>query len=219
MSLLRAADPFPAARDSVSLGQPDRGSLQNGIQLPPHSLYRLRSADRAWATQRTVHRILDAFGSMRTTKVVYLHDLSLRQGGPIPGHRSHQNGRDADIAYYQHHHVSRFKTVSAEEMDADSTWKLLHWWLARDAVSYVFIDWGLQKPLFESASRSGASKRQLARWFQFPRPPERRLGVIRHAAGHKDHFHVRFGCGDDGDGEDEGRGEGVALIKYLRRFQ
>jgi penicillin-insensitive murein endopeptidase len=32
---------------------------------------------------------------------VTINDLSLQSGGPIPHHRSHQNGRDVDVLFYQ----------------------------------------------------------------------------------------------------------------------
>jgi len=56
------------------------------------------------------------------------------------------------------------------------------------------MDHRLQRVLYEYARSQGVSRRKLNRWFQYPRPPQQRQGVIRHVPRHADHFHVRFVC-------------------------
>jgi murein endopeptidase len=56
------------------------------------------------------------------------------------------------------------------------------------------MDHALQAPLYEHARTAGVSQADLNRFFQYPRPPEERTGVIRHHPNHDDHFHVRFAC-------------------------
>ena len=59
-------------------------------------------------------------------------------------------------------------------------------------VDYIFVDYGLQKPLYEHAKKAGMSARKLEEYFQYPRGMGRTEGLIRHTPSHKNHFHIRF---------------------------
>ncbi len=61
-----------------------------------------------------------------------------------------------------------------------------------DDVVYVFMDYGLQKLLYEYAKEQGVSEDTLDELFQYPRGRGRTHGIIRHWKGHVNHFHVRF---------------------------
>ena len=117
------------------------------------------------------------------------------------GHRSHQSGRDVDIAYYQTECAGpcRLQPVDSLVLDATRQWRLLRHWLVHNQVEYIFIDYALQAALYAEAVATGASKSQLARWFQYPRGPAHSGGTIRHIRGHDDHLHVRFRCAADDD--------------------
>jgi LysM repeat protein len=190
---------------SESVGRANRGRLVNGEQLPPHRAYRMRDADRSWGTNETVAFILEAFDAQRRAHPdsprVMMHDLSDEDGGSMNGHHSHQSGRDADIGLYQegYRRVCPFETVDADDLDAELQWDLIRYWLRHDQVDYIFLDYRLQRPLYEYARDQGATSRQLNEWFQYPHGRRVARGVIRHEPNHRDHLHIRFSCSSADD--------------------
>ena len=90
---------------SEAIGPTNRGRLESPERLPAHRGYVIRTPARAYGTEETIRWIVDAFDAVdrkfRQTKVVRVHDISDRDGGRLRDHKSHQNGRDADISYYQ----------------------------------------------------------------------------------------------------------------------
>jgi len=186
---------------SESVGSPARGQIVHARRLPSGMGYAVRAPERAWGTDETVRSVVAAFARARSEHPsaprLWVHDLSLRGGGPIDDHRSHQSGRDVDIAYPQKDCSGRlcgFRRLGPRELDAEVAWTLLQYWLERDLLEAVFIDYRLQAPLYREARARGASAEQLARWFQYPRGRSGSLGVIRHFPKHADHMHVRFAC-------------------------
>jgi LysM repeat protein len=186
---------------SQSIGTPDRGELSNARQLPTrHPAIYVRTPSHAYGTDEAVRWIVDAFEDLRRIDPeaprVEIHDLSREDGGPLHGHHSHESGRDADIAYFRRDcgETCSFRRIGADELDAARQWALFQRWLERDRVVAIFVDHDLQRALYEHARASGVSARDLGRWFQYPRGPGHRFGVIRHHPRHADHFHVRFVC-------------------------
>lgn len=193
--------PSTPASHSESIGAPASGELVHARRLPPGPGYRIRTPERAWGTDETVRGVIHAFAHARRrhprAPKLAVHDLSLRKGGPIDEHRSHQSGRDVDIAYPQKRcddGLCQFGRLLPQQLDAELTWTLLHYWLERNLLEAVFIDYRLQVPLYRVARARGATREQLLRWFQYPRGRGEPLGVIRHFPKHDDHMHVRFGC-------------------------
>ena len=144
---------------------------------------------------------MDAFDAVdrkfKHTKVVRIHDISDRDGGRLRDHKSHQNGRDADISYYQAQcprSGCRFAEFRSSELDVARQWALLEHWLRRGQAEMIFIDYRLQANLYRYAKRRGVPKSQLDRWIQYPRGKYEPQGVIRHFPNHEDHLHVRFVC-------------------------
>ena len=122
-------------------------------------------------------------------------DLSRREGGKLSPHVSHQSGRDADIGYYLHTHVPPrwFRKASSETLDVPRTWTFVSALLADGKSEYIFIDYQLQKLLYNYARDvAKVSPAELRRTFSYPRGRSARVGVIRHLKGHRDHMHVRF---------------------------
>lgn len=188
---------------SASVGSPNSGSLAHAERLPPHPGYVIRDNARAFGTLETILWIQDAFDAVRERHERFprleLHDISRRRGGFLRGHRSHQSGRDLDVAVYQNrcrNNVCGFHRVSPANLDAARTYSLFEHWLRRGRVEAIFLDYSLQRPLYEEARRRGATREQLTRWFQYPRGRESSGGIIRHYPRHRDHAHVRFVCHD-----------------------
>lgn len=189
---------------SESVGVPHGGRLVHGERLPRHAGYVIRDRESAYGTRETNDAIVEAFDAVvqshRRAPKLRVHDLSAQRGGRMTGHRSHQNGRDADISYFHRRGCPAdgcgFRRLTPETLDAERTWTLLHAWLAKDQAQAVFIDYSLQGPLYREARRQGATREELHRWFQFPRGVGFPLGVIRHFPQHRDHLHVRFRCAE-----------------------
>ncbi|MDH3201411.1 MAG: penicillin-insensitive murein endopeptidase [Myxococcales bacterium] len=186
---------------SEAIGPTNHGRLENGVLLPRHPGYVIRTKNRAYGTEETTRWIVDAFNAVdakfKTRKVVRIHDISDRNGGKIRDHKSHQNGRDADIGYY-HDECPRsgcgFERLRASELDVARQWALLQHWLKNDQAEMIFIDYRLQAKLYRYAKRKGVPETQLNRWIQYPRGKYEPVGVIRHFRNHDDHLHVRFVC-------------------------
>lgn len=186
---------------SEAIGPTNRGRLESPERLPAHRGYVIRTPARAYGTEETIRWVVDAFDAVdrkfRNTKVVRVHDISDRDGGPLRDHKSHQNGRDADISYYQEKcgvNGCRFAEFRSSELDVARQWALLEHWLRNGQAEMIFIDYRLQAKLYKYAKRKGVSKSKLDRWIQYPRGRYEPRGIIRHFPNHEDHLHVRFVC-------------------------
>lgn len=191
---------------SASVGAPNRGRLLDAEPMPPHPGYYVRDPSRSFGTLETVLWMQDAVQEVldrhpRSPRI-RLHDVSLREGGFMNGHRSHQSGRDVDISLYQRRCPDRLcpmRNMQPDELDVERTFTLLEHWLKNERLEAVFLDYSLQAPLYEEGRRRGYSRAQLSRWFQYPHGPAYPLGVVRHYPRHRDHAHVRFVCPDTDD--------------------
>lgn len=188
---------------SESVGSASGGTLRRAERLQPHPSYLIRNRRIAWGTLETVTWIRDAFDVVARRHPdaprVRVHDISDRDGGRLSGHRSHQSGRDADIAFFQRRCGDApcgFRRITSGYLIAGPQWTLFEQWLRRDRVEFIFMDYELQAPLYREARRRGATQAQLRRWFQYPRGADVPVGRIRHYPRHADHVHVRFVCPD-----------------------
>lgn len=100
--------PSPTPGPSVSLRNPNDGTLRGGVPLPltaPGLRFNPKNDPAArYGTQELVDALLNAarivdaeLGGLPVT----INDLSYAEGGPIPRHGSHQSGRDVDVLFYQ----------------------------------------------------------------------------------------------------------------------
>jgi len=185
---------------SESVGTPTHGKLLFAAQLPANPGYLVRNPERSWGTRETVRALTQAFSALRakdpSAPKVRVHDISLRSGGPIDDHQSHQSGRDVDITYFQKQveGACPLRPVAPSALDVEHQWALLQHWLERGQIEAAFIDYDLQAKLYKQARAQGASHDELTHWFQYPRGRTASLGILRHARNHADHMHVRFVC-------------------------
>ncbi len=200
LRLLHDDEEAAVAEPSRSVGSAHAGTLAAAVRLPSHIGYAVREPSRAWGMSRAIDWLVQAFDFVVAADPgaprVRVHDLSLRYGGPMSGHKSHKSGRDVDITYYQRSCQTEClgRPVAASELDAGRQWRLLQYWLQHGQAEFIFVDYALQRPLYAQAKSAGATPRQLARWFQYPRGPGFPAGVIRHVPNHANHVHVRFRC-------------------------
>lgn len=171
---------YPPVRwaPATSHGLPYAGSLHGGTQLPvegadwvtwnpvadrvpnlPHRLY---------GNDRVIRSLLSAVAAYRAAHPsaprVVVGDVSLRGGGPMELHVSHQNGLDVDV-YYPRVDGALSAPTSVDQVDRRLAQALLDAFLAV-GVEKVFVGYrtGLRGP----------------------------GGVVQPYPNHEDHLHVRF---------------------------
>ena len=162
----------------TSVGLPFSGRLDGGTQLPhvgadwvtwnpnTDSVPNLRH--RLYGNERTIRAILSVVGAYRKANPdaprVVIGDLSLRGGGRMDQHVSHQNGLDVDVYYPR---VDRYLSapISTSQVDRALTQDLLDRFVAAGAqVVFVGFATGLHGP----------------------------SGVVVPYPNHENHMHVRF---------------------------
>lgn len=174
-------------------------SMDDAIQLQPGPGYVVKRAAHAWGTPRTVAAIRAAVKGYLDRGLagpsVHVGDISLKSGGPFPPHLSHRDGRDVDVGYVLRGDGAdtvRFVTATRGRLDVVRTWALLDAFLSTERVRYIFVDYGLQRILYDYAKQQGVEQGRLDALFQYPGGSAASRGVIRHWRGHTNHFHVRF---------------------------
>jgi LysM repeat protein len=179
----------------------DRGVLRVGIPLDPGKHYYIKRPNLAFGTGATIKAIKAAISKYAMLKgikggpQVHVGDISARGGGPLKGHKSHQKGVDVDVGLVLKGADAgevRFLSGNADNLDVARTWALIKSFVDTKEVRAIFLDYGLQKVLYEHAKKKGVSEAKLDELFQYPRGKGRGYGIIRHWKGHRDHFHVRF---------------------------
>ncbi|MFO8071145.1 MAG: penicillin-insensitive murein endopeptidase [Polyangia bacterium] len=212
-----AAGP-PAEQSSpgtLSVGTPMNGSLERGEVLPRRgSGYRMMSTTRQRRARFGVHELvmLIKWAAHRVYarhpgSTLMVGDLSVRKGGPIEHHGSHQNGRDVDFAFYMidgdGEPVTRESFVAFDangfsvdppmryRFDTERNWALVRELLQSDSavVQWIFIADHLEDLLLAHAEEAGES----------PLLRRRAEHVLHEPTGksHWDHFHVRIYCPPD----------------------
>ena len=194
----------------VSVGFPNAGKLEGGkkwndTRSARH--LRRRAAGAAFAMpglvallQHAAQRVAGQF----PRSILTVGDMSARDGGPLTGHHSHQNGRDADVGFYVMN--GRGKAIvptrflafdesgkSAADKDAffddARNWALVEALLtdARAEVRTLFVASWLKARLLKEGARAKAPRAILERAAAIMMQPP-------NAEPHDDHFHVRIAC-------------------------
>ena len=168
------------------------------VQLTSGDGLWVRSPSRAFGRAGTVRLLRAGIRAVRQrfsgTPALPVGDLSRRGGGRLRPHRSHRDGRDADVGYYFTDGRERrwFAAPKRKTFDVARQWALFEHWLKQGVVKYLFVSYPLQAALYRHALKHGYTKKALARIFQWPRHHRKKAGIIRLEWGHHDHFHVRF---------------------------
>lgn len=179
---------------TASIGRPYQGKLKNGIPFPREFRgYTLRDANHTYTTPEVVGALLDAVEDVRQqypdTCDIYTGDFSQQDGGRMPHHRSHQNGRDVDLGMYAkgNRYLDRFVPMNQANLDVPKTWQLVENLLRSQKIQYIFLDKRVQRLLYDYAASRGKSRAYLDTLFG-----NARGATIQHLRGHQDHMHVRF---------------------------
>ncbi|ACY19172.1 penicillin-insensitive murein endopeptidase [Haliangium ochraceum] len=146
--------------------------------------------------------------------VLGVADLSAADGGALPGHRSHQSGRDVDLIYYalspdglplepdghmayygraghgRHARAPQFeRDIPERYFDLARNWGLVRAMLEdpHAEVEHIFVSSRVRRWLLDYAQRAEEPEELIAQAAKVLRRPK---GVD----GHNDHMHVRILC-------------------------
>lgn len=194
---------------SLSVGHPNAGFQVRAKKLrnSPYLKVRPSSVDRSYGHPALVlmlQRSARDIAKAAPGAVMLVGDLSYEHGGPISGHRSHQSGRDADVAFYMKDKNGkrvpaprfvafdgdgRARDGSGYVFDDELNWLLVQSW-ARDTragLSHIFVSRPLRMRLIRFAERHPQFRKYLPQAQALLKQPER-------GEPHDDHFHVRITC-------------------------
>ena len=190
-------------RPSESVGYPHDGVIDNALPMVDGPGRKI-TAERwkTWATRDTIEQldhVLERWSQVeRHAPPVLVGNLSAREGGPLAPHKSHQSGRDVDLSYitkWDGKGKVNWQHVTADNLDAELTWRLIKLLTQNARVEVIYMDRRIQKLLLDHARRHGTIRNaRLGNWLEVAGGSD--AALIRHVAGHQDHFHVRFACPD-----------------------
>ena len=196
---------------SLSVGAPTSGWQLRAKKLrpSPHLFIKPNSRSNVYGhpalvlmLQRSAKQMArDAHGAR-----LLVGDLSSKYGGPLPKHRSHQSGRDADVGFFvtnqkgQPRNIDRFIAMDREgnardgsgyKFDDYRNWLLVQLWMkdTRAKIMYVFVASHLRRRLLDFAAARPLFRKYVERASTFLRQPS-------NSSAHDDHFHVRIACPD-----------------------
>lgn len=153
---------------------------------------------------RVARNISKRFGPGRMA----LGELSAKHGGKITGHRSHQNGRDADIGFYLLNDRNRvgawnkFQYLNRAgntrvgmdgqlaRFDRARNWALVEQLVTDEevAVQHLFVANSIRRIVLRTARRKGVSDEIYERAARMMMP------AGEGSQSHTDHFHIRIYC-------------------------
>lgn len=179
-----------ASLGSLSVGLTNAGRLINGVQFPKGPYWTVVDSAETWATQETVDFLTAAITEVNTripnTPTIRINDISKKDGGWIRPHRSHQNGRDVDLGFYypggQPQRIKKRETC----IDVARNWAVVRAMVTTGDVQVILLDKRVQAVLRSYAEQIGEDPAWLASLFDGDQ------SILKHARGHRDHFHVRY---------------------------
>lgn len=208
----KAEPPKPKAAASKkktpakSVGAPSGGRLEGGAKITSSKyLQFLPGRDKRWGLPQLVNmleRSAKRVAQKYPRSVLRVGDLSREGGGDVLGHRSHESGRDADVAFYVMSREGRPELppdlVQFDEygrgpnklrFDVARNWTLVEHWLgdSQARVTHIFVSAPLRDLLLTHAKQIGVSpsvRHHAALTLMQPKD-----GMV-----HDDHFHVRVAC-------------------------
>jgi penicillin-insensitive murein DD-endopeptidase len=200
----------PRPRATTSVGWPNHGTLEAGRHLAASDSVRiLPGRVLQWGTDELVGLIERSAARLKrmVRAPLTVGDLSARAGGRISRHRSHQSGRDADIAFFARSVPRRgpSRPVAPEDyvvfdraglsldgtlrFDTARNWALVQTLLTdpRVRVERLFVATTLRALLLQHARATHVSPRIVALAANTLVQPAR-------VSPHDNHFHLRIAC-------------------------
>ncbi len=194
---------------SLSVGHPNDGWQLRAKRLKPNRYIKLKSGspERSYGHPSLIlmlERSAKELQRVAPGSVLVVGDVSDANGGPLPGHHSHQSGRDADVAFYVldkngkstilDHYVKFGPNGQAVDgsgyvFDDWRNWLLVQSWVrdTRAGLSHIFISRPLRQRLINYATNQTSFAKYVTEVAALLKQPE-------DAEPHDDHFHVRVSC-------------------------
>jgi len=195
------------------VGRPNKGHLRGGANLDGDgddmgigfALAKRRVA--TWGTPDLVKlirhcgRVYRRYFPIGKAPSIPIGDLSLRHGGPLRPHVSHQSGRDVDIGFIRKRSIKagNFTNTTPKQMDMYKQWVLLKCFLDSPKTQKIFIERSLVKAmkayitrLYNPKGRKRKRVKKLRKYLAFFGRGKKR--VIRPDDSHRSHMHVRIHC-------------------------
>jgi murein endopeptidase len=209
------------AKGSISLGTVTAGQLVDGAEIEQqgkhHRLLDMAAPRNTRFTTDEMKKLLlcaaAEVAKAHPGQQLSIGNLSRKGGGLLPWSVSHQNGRDADLAFYAR--TPRGIAVKPDQLYRFN-WKLestdaplpmrfdvaANWTLAKALatcpagveIQFLFVAEWLRQPMLAHARERKEDKDVIARVSALLHQP-------RKAMPHDDHLHVRIGCPKDDRGE------------------
>lgn len=197
---------------SASTGKANRGRVEHSVRLPLRGrtwrfLASVRKRGTNYGHERLaelVVRAADAVAEKHRGSILDIGNMGLVRGGRITQSKSHQGGRDVDVAIFavdkkgRRINTGRFIKFNAEckaarglEVDRARNWELVKALVMSEdpVVQWLFIATPVEKALLQYAREQKEEG-----WIV------RRAAAIMHqpgdSAAHADHFHIRIFCSD-----------------------
>jgi murein endopeptidase len=183
----------PESLGSISIGFADEGRMINAVQFPcgDGTAWTVVSPENTWGTTETIGFVLKAVERVRSlhpnAPPLRINQISAREGGYLRPHRSHQNGRDVDLAFYYPTATPIRSAAREKVIDVALSFELLKSLVLLTDVQVVLVDRRVQKVLYEYALGHGEDPAWLDSLFHAGL-----RSLVQHARRHRDHFHVRF---------------------------
>jgi len=193
--LLARIEADPGSLGSLSIGTPSRATLINGVALPENPNWTIAPNADTWATSETlaaIQTVVDTVCELfPDTFPITIGDISDSDGGRLKRHQTHQGGRDVDFGfYYKAGKGAWFAPGSSANLDLARNWALVRALVTRTDVETILLDTRIQQSLYRYALGLGEEKEWLDRVFHFVRGSSD--AIVKHVAGHRTHYHVRF---------------------------
>ena len=205
------------AKGSISIGTVTGGFLVAAAEVPvqgPHHqiLERIAPRNARFTTDEMRDLLLCAAAAVakeHPKATLGVGNLSRAAGGDTPWSVSHNNGRDADLAFYSRttqgkpivpdhlYDFGRNLTAAARDttlvFDVEANWSLVKGLIRCEKhaqIEFLFAAAWLERAMLQFARAKGEEPELLARAAALLHQP-------RKAANHADHLHIRIGCAAD----------------------
>jgi len=180
---------------SLSIGAPGSAMLINAVTLAPGPYWEIADRAEVFGTAETMEAIESAVTKVHEVfpdaHPIMVGDISDEDGGRLKRHQSHQGGRDVDLGFFFKGGATRqFVAGTAANLDLAKNWTLVRSLVTCTDVETILLDTRIQRLLYKYALGIGEDKEWLDRVFFFARGSK--SAIVKHVAGHRNHYHVRF---------------------------
>jgi len=193
--LARRVELDVATLGSMSIGAPGSAMLINPVALDPGPFLEIAARAAVYGTQETIDAIGTALAKVHElfpdAPPLLVGDISDEDGGRLKRHQSHQGGRDVDLGFFfKSGPAQHFVAGTAANLDLAKNWVLVRSLVTCTDVETILLDTRIQRVLYKYALGIGEDKAWLDTVFHFARGAK--SAIVKHVAGHRNHYHVRF---------------------------